>query len=191
MHPRKSLVLRAATSPTVQAILGLLVLGVILIRWIGLMGGPEAVRERYGYAAPMVSVPIHIVLAVTPFPSDIVAITNGAFYGFKLGALLSWIAWWIAALLEFGLGRLARKDFRLESKVDQLPNWLQRFPVDHPVFLIGARQIPWIGGHVTTIVPGAAGVQLGRFLWCSAVAIVPGSIVMPAIGAGLIRLGVS
>jgi uncharacterized membrane protein YdjX (TVP38/TMEM64 family) len=128
------------------------------------------------------------VLAITPFPSDVIAIANGALYGFARGAALSWLAWWIAALAQFGLARWVRRDLDLERHRDRLPRWLQRFPVDHPLFLIGGRLVPWIGGHVTTLLPGAAGVAPSRFAWCSAIAIVPGSIVMPAIGAGIMKL---
>lgn len=187
MLSRKSLLWRAATTPTLYLILGLIVLASVMTSWIDLLGGPNAVRERFGIVAPLVSVSIHIVLAITPFPSDFISITNGALYGFAMGAFLSWVAWWIAAILEFFLGFRARRDFQLESKLDELPVWLRDFPIDHPVFLIGARQIPWIGGHITTFLPGAAGVRPGRYLWCSAIAIVPGAIVMPAIGAGLMK----
>jgi uncharacterized membrane protein YdjX (TVP38/TMEM64 family) len=90
-------------------------------------------------------------------------------------------------LVEFGLGCCARKDFQLDESIERLPGWLRRLPIDHPCFLIGARQIPWIGGHVTSFLPGAAGVRVKRYAWCSAIAVVPGAIVMSAIGAGLMR----
>jgi uncharacterized membrane protein YdjX (TVP38/TMEM64 family) len=125
---------------------------------------------------------------MTPVPSDFISIANGAAYGFLLGTGLSWLGWWLAALAEFGLGWWARKDFDLTTSLDRLPDWLRRFPVGHPVFLIGARQVPWLGGHITSFVPGAAGVGLRRYVWCSAIAIVPGAIVMAGIGAGLVKL---
>jgi len=170
------------------AILAVVLLGAALSRWVVSVGGLETFRESYGVAAPLATVPIHVVLAITPFPSDVVSIANGAFYGFPVGVGLSWLAWWVAALLEFGLGRRTRTDFDLGSSVSRMPGWLRRFPVDHPAFLIGGRLVPWLGGHVTSFVPGAAGVKLFRYAWCSAIAVVPGAIVMPAIGAGLMNL---
>jgi uncharacterized membrane protein YdjX (TVP38/TMEM64 family) len=188
MPPRRSLLIRAAHSPTLYALAGLLILGVILYRWVASLGGLEAFRESYGAVAPLVTVPIHIVIAITPIPADFISIANGAIYGFAMGTALSWLGWWIGGLAEFGLGWRARKDFELDRSMDRMPGWLRRFPIDHPVFLIGARQIPWLGGHLTSFVPGAAGVSLRRYLWCSAIAIVPGSVVMAAIGAGLMKL---
>jgi uncharacterized membrane protein YdjX (TVP38/TMEM64 family) len=129
-----------------------------------------------------------MVLAISPFPSDLVAIGNGAFYGLVLGTVFSWLAWWGAALMEFGLGRRVRKDFELDANLDRIPGWLQQFPLNHPAFLIGVRQVPWLGGHVGSFLPGAVGVRLRRYCWCSAIGVIPGSILMAAIGAGLVTL---
>ena len=178
----------AVRSPTLYWIIGLLLLGAILAHWVSSNGGLADLREDLGPAAPWATVPVHVVLAITPFPSDLVAIGNGAFYGLVLGTAFSWLAWWAAALLEYGLGRRARKDFELDANLDRIPGWLQQFPVDHPVFLIGVRQVPWLGGHLGSILPGAAGVKLRRYSWCSAIAVIPGSILMTAIGAGLVTL---
>lgn len=54
--------------------------------------------------------------------------------------------------------------------------------------LIGARKIPSIGVHITSFVPGASGVSPRRSVWRSAIAVIPGCIVMAAIGARLIKL---
>ena len=184
-EPRGCLV-RVFTSLTVYLIAGLLVASVFLWNWMMSIGGPEAFREAFGWFAPAITIPIHIVLAITPFPSDLMTIANGAVYGFSYGVLLSWFAWWLAAMLEFGLGYRARKDFDLERAMGKAPGWVQAIPVDHPIFLIGLRQIPWLGGHLTAFVPGAAGVKFSRYIWCSAIAVIPGSIVMAGIGAGLV-----
>lgn len=180
--------LRVLRAPTLWIIVAIVIAGLILIRWIASLGGAEAFAERFGSVAALVTVPVHVIIAVTPFPSDPIAIANGSLYGWLYGACLNWIGWGIAAVVEFQLGRRAREDFNLEQQVSQLPSWLQRLPVDHPVFLIGARQIPWLGGHVTTFLPGAAAVRWKRFLWCAAVGIVPSSILMAAIGAGLVQI---
>jgi uncharacterized membrane protein YdjX (TVP38/TMEM64 family) len=175
-------------APSIWIIAGLLITGLLLIRWIAGMGGPQAFSDRFGNVAPLVTVPVHIIVALTPFPSDAIAVANGSLYGLLTGVLLNWLGWWIAALLEFQLGRRTRKDFEWDHQRDRLPNWLTRLPVDHPLFLIGARQVPWLGGHVTTFLPGAAGVSWHRFWWCAAVGIVPSSILMASIGAGLVKL---
>jgi len=144
-------------------------------------------RESLGPMAMAVTLPIHVVLALTPFPSDFVAIANGAMYGFAVGTPLSCFGWWIAAIIQFWIGRRARSDLELESVGARLPQWLRRLPDDHPLYLMGVRQVPWLGMHLGSFVPGAAGVPFRRFLWCSAFGVIPGSLLMTAIGAGLVH----
>ena len=176
---------RLLNSPTVWIFAIVCVLGYLLLDWIDAKGGPEAVRQQYGIATPVVTVITQIILALTPFPSDVVPIANGMIFPFRTGVALSWFAWWLAALAEFALGRRARKDFCIDTALVRAPGWIQRFPISHPLYLILSRQIPWLGGHVSTFIPGAAGVSWRRYLWCSAIAIIPGAVVMTGIGAGL------
>ena len=58
---------------------------------------------------------LQAIVAVTPFPSDVLCVANGTVYGLWLGAFLSWVGWYLAALIEFGIGRRARSDFSIED----------------------------------------------------------------------------
>ncbi len=176
---------RLLRSPTVWIFAGIVILGLLVVQWLNELGGPQVFRERYGGFAPLVTVGVHIILALTPFPSDVMAMANGVLYGFWLGVCLTWLGWVLAGILEFALGRRARHDFCLDTALSKAPGWIRHFPVSHPVYLLASRQIPWLGGHVSTFVPGAAGVSWSRFLWCSALAIIPSSILMTGIGAGI------
>ena len=167
-------------------VFGLCAVAFGLTRWIESLGGPAAVWDRFGLIAPAVSIPVQAIVAVTPFPSDVLCIANGTVYGFWLGALFSWMGWYIAAFIEFHIGRRARADFPIDEWLARLPEHLQRFPVAHPVFLIGSRYVPYAGGHISTLVPGAMGVTARRFAWCAAVAIAPPSFLMAGIGARLL-----
>ncbi len=178
--------IRSIFSPTVGAMIILLLVAGWLSHWLSRHDLREF-RESQGNSVALVSVPIHIVLALTPFPVDVVAIANGAMFGFGYGAVLNWLGWWIAAVSQFALGRRATKDFNLEGAAAKLPLWLNRLSVDHPIYLILARQIPWLGMHVGSFVPGLAGIRFGRFLWCSMIGAIPGSVLMAAVGAGLMR----
>lgn len=175
-------------APTFWGIIGVFIGGYLLMRWVDSIGGPEGVQERFGAAAPFVTGSLQLSLSLTPFPSDVVCIAHGMLYGFWVAAALNWFVWWLAALLEYALGRRARIDFDLERRWNRLPHRLRRFPVEHPAFLILARQVPWAGAHLTTLLPGARGVSFGRIGWCSAIAIIPGALVMAALGAGLLQL---
>ena len=173
-------------SPTVGVILVVLILAAWLSHWLA-SNDVRSFRDSLGPSAFAVTLPIHVILALTPFPADFVAIANGAMFGLLVGTPLSCLGWWIAALLQFGLGRRARRDFSLERRTANMPEWLKRLPLDHPLYLICVRQVPWLGMHLGSFVPGAAGVKFTRFLWCSAIGVIPGSLLMTAIGAGIMQ----
>lgn len=61
-------------------------LGWLLLHAVEWMGGPEELREHYGLGAAAILVPVHAVVAVTPFPSELVAVAHAAIYGFALGS---------------------------------------------------------------------------------------------------------
>jgi len=180
---------RLLSSPSFYLLLIVLVGGTVCGAWLVTNYKPEALLVSLGSSAPFITIFIHVVVALSPIPSDVISIANGAVYGFPLGAGLSWFGWWIAAILEFGIGYRVRGDFEFESHTQRMPAWLRRVPVDHPLYLICVRQIPWIGGHLTSFIPGASGVSLRRFIWCSAIAVIPGAVVMAAVGAGLPLFG--
>jgi uncharacterized membrane protein YdjX (TVP38/TMEM64 family) len=175
-------------SPALWLVTGLLLTAYLLVSWVDSVGGPEAIRERYGVMAPAITSSIQILVAPTPFPSDVICVAQGALYGFWFALGLNWLGWWLAAHIEFLLGRRLRGDFDLESRIGRLPRWLRRFPVEHPVFLIFARQVPWAGGHLTTLVPGAMGVPFIRSAWCNAIGIIPAAVLTAGVGAGLLAL---
>ncbi|MFK8021034.1 MAG: TVP38/TMEM64 family protein [Pseudomonadales bacterium] len=160
----------------------------IITTWVDSIGGYDTLRQRYGLLAPTLSVLTLAVFAVTPFPSDFISIASGAMYGFWPGVLVSWIGWYLAAVVEFTIGRRSRADFPVDDWLTKLPAWLQSVPVHHPVFLICSRFIPYAGGHIATLIPGALGVHPVRFAWCAAISIVPLALLMAGIGAGLLSL---
>ena len=179
--------MRLVRSPIFWIVLLILPAGYALVQWVDSVGGPEGIQTRFGALAPAVTGSLQFALTLTPFPTDLFSIAHGTLYGVWIAAPLNWTVWWLASIVEFSLGRRARTDFDLETEMQRLPGWLRRFPAEHPAFLILSRQIPWAGGHIATLVPGALGVSLRRFLWCSAIAILPGAIGLALLGAGLLQ----
>ena len=125
------------------------------------------------------------LLAVSPFPSQLIAIPLAALNGFWLGAFFLWCAWMLAALLQYSLARQAADDIELDAWLERAPLWLRRFPVGHPAFLILTRQLP-IGPHIVNICAGALHVPLRRHLLCAAIGVVPQSVLVSGITAGVI-----
>jgi len=177
----------ALRSSALHAVLVLFLAAAASAWWIESIGGPARVRAQLGVAAPLASVILHVLLNISPMPGDVVAIANGSLYGVALATALNWLGWYIAAFIQFSIGRRAARDFDLGEHLDRVPRFLRRFPVEHPAYLLIARLLPWAGGHVTTWIPGAAGVRVWRFAWCTALAIVPASIGFSVVGAGAVR----
>jgi len=145
----------------------------------------QRIRVSLGLWAPVISVPLQAVVAATPFPSDLICIANGAVYGYTAGIVYSWIGWYLGAILEFAVVGSVRQTESAEQIASKMPRWLRQFPAGSPWFLILGRQIPWGGAHVTIVGAAAAGVSWHRFLWCTAIAVLPGAFLLPAIGAKL------
>jgi uncharacterized membrane protein YdjX (TVP38/TMEM64 family) len=156
--------------------------------WVDSLGGPEALVARYGVIAPLVTVPIHAILAVTPFPSELFVMANGTAYGWFWGSVLGWFGWTVASMMEYGLYARASKDFDLDEQLAKLPEWFRKFPVEHPAFLILGRQFPF-GFHVVNILAGVKRISPWRLLWCAAIGSIPGAILYAGLGAGIQLLG--
>ncbi len=177
---------RLLASRGLQMIAAVMRLASLFYGWIDSIGGPETFRERYGPAAIAALVPVQALIAVSPFPSEVLVAANSALFGFWMGALMGWVGWLLAAFLQYGLVRRTAEDFDLDRLLTRLPSWIRRFPVDHPAFLIGGRYLP-MGSHIVNSAAGAFRVPLWRHGWCSAISIVPMALFVSGIANGLIR----
>jgi uncharacterized membrane protein YdjX (TVP38/TMEM64 family) len=180
-------ILRVLRGRGVRGLLLVALLGWAFLHALSWLGGPQAVREQYGMGAAAFLVPVQAVVAVSPAPGEIVALGVVAIYGFRLGALLIWAGWLLAALLEYALFRRIAADAGSQALAARTPRWLRRFPASHPAFLGLTRLLPF-GNHVVNAVAGSAGVPLWRFCWPSALALVPGSLLFAALASGVVRL---
>ncbi|WP_430454176.1 TVP38/TMEM64 family protein [Rhodopirellula europaea] len=146
----------------------------------------RAMHQRLGWIAPVVTVPLHAVIAAAPVPSDVIVIANGGLYPYPFAVLLGWLGWFLGSTLEFLTIRLLTGVESAEDARQKMPTWLSRWPAGSPWFLVLGRQIPGVGAHLTAGVAAAGGVSLKRYLLWTAVAIVPGALLLSAIGAHLL-----
>jgi uncharacterized membrane protein YdjX (TVP38/TMEM64 family) len=164
-------------------VLAILLAGYLVWHWSESLGGPAGISHRFGTIAPLVSIPVHLLLSATPFPSETIGVANGALYGLWAGTLFGWIAWWGGSIVEYGI---ARRSIGSESEAQsiRLPRWLQRVPASNPLFLIVGRLLPF-GYHAVNIAAGIKHVSLKRHALCSAVANLIYAFAMSAAGVGL------
>jgi uncharacterized membrane protein YdjX (TVP38/TMEM64 family) len=157
-----------------------------VLRALEAVGGPAAVRARFGLWAALVLVPVHALVAVSPAPGELVAVAHGAIYGFALGSLFTWAGWMLAALIEYAIYRRIARDLGPVEGLERLPRWLRRLPAHHPAFLAVTRFLP-CGNHLVNTLAGLARVPLWRFCWPTALALVPIALAFTAIAAGATR----
>lgn len=157
--------------------------GWLVVEGLDRMGGPAEIRATYGWRLAGPAVIAQALVSVSPLPGEAIAFTSSAVHGFWLGAGLNWLGWMLAAFLECGLVRWTARDVAFSE--EKLPRWLRRFPVDHPVFLIVARFLP-LGSHLVNGIAGLRGVAIWRFTWTSAIALIPGALLISAIANGWI-----
>jgi uncharacterized membrane protein YdjX (TVP38/TMEM64 family) len=171
---------RLLASPAVPALVMLVVLGGLLVFLLRSFGGVDALRDRFGAYAALIVIPVHAVVAISPFPSEVMAFGNAAVFGFWAGAALSWAGWMTAALVHYSLVRRVARDLDLERHRSRFPRWLRRFPVGHPAFLIFGRYVPY-GPQLVATAAGALAVPFARFACCQAAAIVPVALFFAAL----------
>ncbi len=153
----------------VAAVVAFTAAGWFALGWLDAIGGPEALRARFGMRAAGVLVPLQTLISLTPFPPEPVAIGIAVIYGPVWGALLIWVGWMASALVQYGICRFAARDFDVARGMERLPAWLRGFRADHPVFLIAGRFVPLAGTHFVNSTAGALRVPLMRFVVCAAV----------------------
>jgi uncharacterized membrane protein YdjX (TVP38/TMEM64 family) len=176
---------RALHSRGLLGIVAVVAVGALLATWMTSLGGAELMREQLGPVGALFIIPVQAVVAVSPFPSEVMALVTSAFYGFWGGSLLAWCAWFVAAFLQYWLVRRTARDFDFERARRRFPKRLRELPVSHPAFLILGRWLPY-GPHVVNSAAGAYGVPLSRHAWCAAVSIIPHALVISGLANGLL-----
>ncbi|MTV48116.1 hypothetical protein GJ688_03855 [Heliobacillus mobilis] len=138
-----------------------------------------------GSRAFLFTIPAHILLSISPMSSDPVAITNGFIYGLTLGSVANWIGSLGGSIVGYWLIYWGTEEVSLPEYLDKLPRWIRNIPVASPLFLIGVRLIPFVGGDIVKYMAPVYRVPFYRFLWCSAIAIIPWAILLAAVGSGM------
>jgi|OM-RGC.v1.012935153 uncharacterized membrane protein YdjX (TVP38/TMEM64 family) len=148
----------------------------------------ETFIRSWGVAGAGASVLLMIVHAFTPFPAELVAVANGMLFGALWGTALTWVGAMLGAALSFGLCRRYGQPL-VEGIVDPdrwqaTQAWLQRRGV---LALLGSRLLPVVSFNLINMAAGFAGIGWWTFLWTTALGILPMTLGMVLLGAGIIR----
>lgn len=130
-----------------------------------------------------------VVVAILPIPAELPAVLNGMVFGPVWGSLVTWISALIGAQISFELARrfgrplsqrllprrmLARADGMVESA-----GW--------PALLV-LRLIPTVAFTAVNWASGLTTMARARFVWTTAVGILPGAVAFTTTGAGFLAI---
>jgi len=135
--------------------------------------------------APLVTAAV----AILPIPAEAPAMVNGILFGPIGGTVVTWCGAMMGAVASFeiarALGRPAAERFIKPASLERADELVHRAGWGG---LLLARFMPLIAFTVLNWGAGLTPVRRWRFLWTTAVGIIPGAIVFTVSGWGLTRV---
>lgn len=190
----------AASERRRLCVLGLVLVAVVVIAVTGAIfvvhevggGVSDAEIERFikswGAASAVASVFLMAVHAFVPFPAEFVAFANGMLFGLLWGSVVTWLGAMIGAALSFGLARRFGQPLLRGAiaarRWEAMRDWIGRRGT---VALLGARLLPVLSFNLVSMAAGFAGVGWWPFLWTTGVGILPMTVAMALLGAGVLQ----
>jgi len=130
------------------------------------------------------SIALMVLHSFVPLPAEIIALANGMLFGPWWGVAVTWIGAMLGAVLAYGLARaLGRPAVR---GLVPARHWarLEAIPVRAGPLLV-IRLMPVISFNLVNYAAGLLGVPLWRFLWTTALGILPIVVTMVVLGREL------
>lgn len=172
----------------INAIISLVFTALAIFLLIKYFKDIEPIILKSGVWAPLVSILLFTVLAITPISTDPITIIVGTIYGPIIGTLISWIGNTSAAFVEYYFGNKLNEFTNIGKIKDNLPFGLNKLPVSSPVFLIFGRMIPIYGGKIISIIAGIYKVPKKTYFYTTVITTFLGSLLLSLGGFHLIRL---
>jgi len=132
----------------------------------------------------LASIALMVLHSFVPLPAEIIALANGMLFGPWWGVVVTWIGAMLGAVLAYGLARaLGRPAVR---GLVPARHWarLEAIPVRAGPLLV-IRLMPVISFNLVNYAAGLLGVPLWRFLWTTALGILPIVVTMVVLGREL------
>jgi uncharacterized membrane protein YdjX (TVP38/TMEM64 family) len=183
----------AAAAGLAAFLLALGALSFVGWRWLGARGlsadsitPDEAVRFIRGFGpwAPIASILLMIVHSFVPLPAEVIALGNGLIFGPTLGIAVTWTGAMLGATLAYALARWLGQPFVRALLSEERWRQIETVPRQAAMLLL-VRLIPVISFNLVNYAAGLVGVGWWRFLWTTALGILPLTILMVVIGHGM------
>jgi uncharacterized membrane protein YdjX (TVP38/TMEM64 family) len=147
----------------------------------------EAMVRSWGPWAWLGSIALMVLHSFVPLPAEIIALANGVLFGPWWGVAVTWIGAMLGAILAYGLARaLGRPAVR---GLVPARHWakLEAIPVQAGPLLV-IRLMPVISFNLVNYAAGLLGVPWWRFLWTTALGILPIIVTMVVLGRELMAV---
>jgi len=129
------------------------------------------------------------LVAVLPIPAEIPALANGVLFGPVLGTFITWTGSLSGAALSFELGRRYGHPLAPRILSPSMRTKLDRTSANSGwACLLALRLCPVVAFTAVNWGAGLAGVMRRRFLWTTAVGVLPGAILFTATGGSTFEL---
>ncbi len=138
-------------------------------------GHVEAFLSTLGpWVAYPIAIIIFTVVASAPFSvTDALAVMNGVIFGPLWGSVVNAIGLVLAALAGYAIARRTSHLLELDKNIERLPQWVRRFKVGSPAFLLTLRVIPGLGGTMATQIAAAFRVPVFVHVWTMCAIAIP------------------
>jgi uncharacterized membrane protein YdjX (TVP38/TMEM64 family) len=141
--------------------------------------------RHLGFLGVVIGIIIQIIVNTLPVPGEFVSIFLIEVYGVVLGGLYTWIGGILGAILAFYLSRwLARPLIEPLAKpyLEKVDRWLQK---KGDIGLLLIRFVPLVPYHFVNYASGLLRVNIKAFIWTTAIGILPFTITISSLYAGL------
>jgi uncharacterized membrane protein YdjX (TVP38/TMEM64 family) len=173
---------------TLSLIITIVVLIAVVLIVIDKMGQVKDFILASGPFGILVSVLLYGVLGASPIPSEPFTVLVTSIFGPLSATLVATLGNVLSAFVEYFIGIRLRDATNFDKQRQKMPFGLSKFPVDSPIFLIGARMIPGYGPKFVSVVSGVYRVSVWRYLWTTTVSTFAGAVLISYGGFGLMNL---
>lgn len=194
-EPARERRVEGRTAAVAATILALLLIAAAIAAWLWLRargidlstmsaGDVEAMVKGWAPWTWAGSIVLMVLHSFVPLPAEIIALANGMLFGPWWGVVVTWVGAMLGAVLAYGLARaLGRPAVRVLVPARYWAR-LEAIPVAAGPLLV-IRLMPVISFNLVNYAAGLLGVPWWRFLWTTALGILPIVVTMVVLGREL------